>query len=898
MIKPQGLSITTRLIILVLLPVVIIEALFAFYYIKQSSSSAYLALEEKGQLLSEQLASASSFYLLSGDYSQINQLINHSFNHKYVVFVSVHNNHGVAIAKHSSPQFQHDKTEQYLHFQKVITNKAIYSPDIFELDETTQTDEEIGFLHLYLSQTEINKVQKNVLKNTVISALIIFFIVFVAISVYVKSITLPIFDLIKQLKRAELGELGKTISQIESNEIGSLQIGFNQMTQALLDNRKQLDAKIQTATIKLVNSVNELEQKNIDLEISRNEAHNANKVKSEFLANMSHEIRTPVNGIKGFINLLSNSNLDREQKRYARIIKQSSTDLISIINEILDLSKIESGKLTITSHSFDLINCIESIKERFFVSATEKNIDLFLSIYSDVPRWVLGDEARLKQILTNLIGNAIKFTDHGYVQIMVFINDIEPSNSDYLIQIDIKDTGIGIDHKEKNYLFSAFHQIETSSNRRYTGTGLGLVISRKLARLLQGDIELNTDQSIGSTFSLTLPITLDKNAELEPQPPSSNDLFFLIANQKECLSEIQSLFTRANLLTETALVACDSDLEKTLKIISLSLNNIQYIFIDQRNFYSQYSETLAHTFAQKCHVFIYDYKPNSIYDHCFYLSSSTHSDELLATIQSAIKRDTENKNQPEQEIIPKKILIVDDNSINLIFAFELLTQWGHKPVKANNALQALEEFKTQNFDIVLMDIQMPVHDGTECMNMLKKTNLNTEAPIIALTANALAEEEQRLLELGFDGYLSKPIDENALLAILSNNDSPKTLHLIKQHAIPIVLKSIDYAKTKELVKNNQQLIRQIYQQLENEIPIYIDQFVLAEKNHDIALFKTTKHKLEGTTCYLSLPKLKKLLTNAITMENFENELNGEIIEELKVIFNLLKTDLVTTTQEY
>ncbi len=885
MIKPQLFSITTRLILLALVPLIAIELIFTWYHIRDSRETARTTLTENGNLIAEQLAEASTFYLLAGDYDSISSLISKSFKRPYVAFISVHNQDGITIAQHNDFSFRPENTKQYLHFKKVIYNNQIYSSDIFELEDKPALPKDIGLLHLYLSKTLIEKKSNTAIKNTILYSSIIFFLALVFIVMFTKKITSPFYVLLKHIKDAEKGNLGVTIQKIELNEIGILQVGFNHMTQSLLNSRQQLDMDVKNATLKLTDMVSELESKNAELEISKNDALKANKIKSSFLANMSHEIRTPINGIKGFIGLLSKSQLNDEQQRYTKIIKQSSSDLIIIVNEILDFSKIESGKLSLESLPFDLINCIETVRDQFFPAALDKNIDIFLSIYSDVPRHVIGDQMRLKQILINLIGNAIKFTNKGYVQIKVLLSDLESKHSSQQIQIDINDTGIGINEQDKSKLFNAFQQIESETNRRYSGTGLGLVISRKLARLMNGNISLHSERFVGSTFSLTLPVLEDTQTEKLPNNDLIDDLFFLVSSQNKCLSEVQSLFSRANLMTETMIVASDSECEHVLKSISLSLQYIQYLVIDHRKMDVRFTTRLIYEFSTKCKIINLDYKQSNIYDHCFFISSTTHSSKLVDTIIKIQETNIIHNIPAPIHSKSKRILIVDDNEINLTFAFELLTQWGHQPTKVTSALKALDAYQNYSFDLVLMDIQMPEHDGIEGMNMLRKSPTNNDVRIIALTANALSEEETRLRSLGFDGYISKPIDEDALLSVINEKED----HAVKKTPIPQELTSINYENTLKLSGNNKQLAQQVFQMLLKEIPQYQEKFTLAAKETDISLFTTTKHKLEGTTCYASLPKLKNILINATQMQNFDNDITHNILTELEVLKKILRS---------
>ncbi len=312
----------------------------------------------------------------------------------------------------------------------------------------------------------------------------VFFVAVLAVAILLttiisRRITTPISRMVEHLRLVETGQLGKTIEATEASEIGALQLGFNRMTQSLLANRRHLNHRIQQATQQLNEAITDLESKNRELGFARDLAQDANRKKSEFLANMSHEIRTPINGIKGFISLLDQASLEASQHRYVDIIKKSTSDLTAIVDEILDFSKMESGKLHIVDETFDLHEVIEQTRDLLFINVLTRSIDLNLIIFSDTPRWVIGDKLRLKQILLNLIGNAIKFTDHGRVVVKVSVEERSEEQADVLICVE--DSGIGISTADQQLLFRAFSQVESSDTRRFSGTGLGLMISQNLA---------------------------------------------------------------------------------------------------------------------------------------------------------------------------------------------------------------------------------------------------------------------------------------------------------------------------------------------------------------------------------------------------------------------------------
>ena len=412
----RRLGIKYQILLITLIPVFLIDLFFTYTHIDNSIDQANELLQSKGEIIARQIAGASEFSLFTGNDSQIQYLLDQSVGSNDIVQASIYDRQGQLVAESIASGYAPADTADYFYHRESITSQSIEHSDVFtpDLTDARQT-RTLGWVHLYISRYRLQQTTRQIIADSIIffvSILVMAIALTMAIS---HRITQPIINLMEHLKNVETGQLGKIIDPTEDNEIGAVQKGFNRMTQSLLTNRRHLNQRIQQATQQLNEAITDLESKNRQLGFARDEAQNANRSKSEFLANMSHEIRTPINGIKGFISLLSQSKLEPAQQRYVDIILKSTADLTNIVNEILDFSKMESGKLNIVDEEFDLYEVIEQTRDLLFINVLTKNIDLNLIIYSDTPRWLIGDKLRLKQILLNLIGNAIKFTDQGRV---------------------------------------------------------------------------------------------------------------------------------------------------------------------------------------------------------------------------------------------------------------------------------------------------------------------------------------------------------------------------------------------------------------------------------------------------------------------------------------------------
>ena len=664
----------------------------------------------------------------------------------------------------------------------------------------------------------------------------------------------------EHLKDVETGELGKTIKLTEANEIGAVQQGFNQMTNALLTNRRHLNHRIQQATQQLNEAITDLETRNRELGFARDEAQNANRSKSEFLANMSHEIRTPINGIKGFISLLSQSELDHTQQRYVDIVLKSTGDLTNIVNEILDFSKMESGKLNIINEEFDLYEVIEQTRDILFINVLTKNIDLNLVIFSDTPRLVVGDKLRLKQILLNLIGNAIKFTEQGRVFIKVSLADTGSDQAN--IEIIVEDTGIGISEQEQQTLFQAFSQVESSAARRFTGTGLGLVISKNLATLMGGDIKMHSSPGEGSKFTLQLAFKYASSTDVEVSDGTGTAKALIFGADHYCLMEVRTLFDRAGVSTESSLIDNSEGVAPVKQCIQRNLAYIDLLIFDLRHLDINLAKVLDRETTAAVRIILLHYDPvvqlPSISQQIEFISvinTSQTITRLLAkeTALTSVKDDFKF----QAGTLGKSVLLVDDNQINLKLATELIRLWGHEVTPVNHGSKALELFCNQTFDLIILDIQMPDIDGVSLLHMMRKHKPDDQTPVVALTANVLNDEAGRLISLGFDYFLGKPIDEDKFRGLLRSDTQRLPTDSLNAGSSDKELDcSVDYSRSLALSAGNESLLKQIFEILQRDIPDQQVQLASALAQLDFDRLSAIAHKLHGVTCYASLPRLR------------------------------------------
>jgi PAS domain S-box-containing protein len=525
------------------------------------------------------------------------------------------------------------------------------------------------------------------------------------------------------------------------------------------------------------------ERKRIEAELRRTTeiAESANRAKSEFLANMSHEIRTPMNAVIGMTRLALDSSDAEEQREFMRTVQISADALLSIINDILDFSKIEAGKLSMEVISFSMRSMLSETLKGLSPRAHDKNLELILDIAPELPEALLGDPGRLRQIALNLAGNAIKFTDSGEVRVHVRCKDREDGAVD--VTVTITDTGIGIPEEKRAAIFESFTQEDTSTTRRYGGTGLGLAISSSLVSLMGGHIELESEVGRGSTFSFTVRLGVDATRTGHPVPPATlAGMHALIVDDNKANRDVlAAMLAQWNVETRQA----DSG-EMALKALQAAPADI--VLLDGRmpgmDGFTTAEAILGRPDAPRV-ALLSSMGARGDAARCRelgitgYLPKPVGRDDLLGVLQRMLGAPPEDRKtlvtrhvlreKPQQA--PLDVLVAEDHPINRLLVLKLLERWGHHATIAEDGQQALEQLRkrrddNKRFDVVFMDLQMPVMGGLKATQLWRAEEKAPRTPIIAMTASAMVSDRDASLAAGMDDYIAKPIDQNALRALL------------------------------------------------------------------------------------------------------------------------------------
>lgn len=907
-------SLRARMMILILAPTVLIGLLLSIFFVVHRYNDLQRQLEDAGASIIEPLAVSSEYGMNLQNRESIGQLISvlHRRHSDIVRAISVYDDHNRLFVKSN---FHLDPSQMQLpagapfprrlsvdrHGDIMILRTPIisesYSPDESAIADAKNTKNMLGYVALEL---DLKSVRLQQYKEIFISSVMMLFCIGIALIFgwrLMRDVTGPIRNMVNTVDRIRRGQLDSRVEGFMLGELDMLKNGINSMAMSLAAYHEEMQHNIDQATSDLRETLEQMEIQNVELDLAKKRAQEAARIKSEFLANMSHELRTPLNGVIGFTRLTLKTELNPTQRDHLNTIERSANNLLAIINDVLDFSKLEAGKLILESIPFPLRNTLDEVVTLLAHSSHDKGLELTLNIKNDVPDNVIGDPLRLQQVITNLVGNAIKFTESGNIDILVEKRAL--SNTKVQIEVQIRDTGIGIPERDQSRLFQAFRQADASISRRHGGTGLGLVITQKLVNEMGGDISFHSQPNRGSTF--WFHINLDLNPNVIIDGPSTACL----AGKR--LAYIEPNATAAqctlDLLSDTPVEVIYSPTFSALPlahydimILSVPVTFREPLTMQHERLAKAASMTDFLLLALPCHAQINAEKLKQGGAAACLLKPLTSTRLLPALTEYCQLNHHPEPLLMDTSKITMTVMAVDDNPANLKLIGALLEDKVQHVELCDSGHQAVDRAKQMQFDLILMDIQMPDMDGIRACELIHQLPHQQQTPVIAVTAHAMAGQKEKLLSAGMNDYLAKPIEEEKLhnLLLRYKPGANVAARLMAPEPAEFIFNpnaTLDWQLALRQAAGKPDLARDMLQMLIDFLPEVrnkIEEQLVGENPNGLV---DLVHKLHGSCGYSGVPRMKnlcQLIEQQLRSGVHEEELEPEFLELLDEMDNVAR----------
>ncbi|GGI89911.1 response regulator [Halopseudomonas pertucinogena] len=941
--RQPAMGIKARLLLMTLLPTALMALVMGGYFSWQQLRETEQQLLQRGLMTVEHLQQPAASALLANEPGRIGPTLNAALNYTDVRSLAIYDA-GMNLLDRWGPRMHPAESPLDDISLAAGTGVQIYrgdhsrrfimpllaSPDLPHRQNYpgVEPDALLGWVEVEISHGNTRLRQYQGVLATLVIIILGLALTAGVVSLLGRRITQPIQRLNAAINRISQGDFDVRLDEQASRELDDLATGINNMAQTMRSAQGELQQNIEQATEDLRQTLETIEIQNIELDLARKTAQEASRIKSEFLANMSHELRTPLNSILGFTTLLQRSELSGRQHEYLTTIGKSADSLLAIINEILDFSKIEAGKLVLENLPFNLRDLIDETLTMLAPTAHDKGLELVSIIYRDTPLGLSGDPMRLKQILANLISNAIKFSHEGSVSVRVMAEQQDVDQ--VLLRISVNDTGVGLSPTQQKALFKAFSQADNSISRQAGGTGLGLVISKRLVEQMQGEIGLRSQPGEGSEFWLTL--RLKRSLHDEDELPERSLLGVRVALvEPQLLSRQMLMQSLENIGLSVRMFDTPRELHEALTSPGQRDDSLQLALVSTRNPQTAPGETLemVRQWAELniCksiiltdtteHYPLLDRLPRSM---CQSLSKPVNTRKLYRAMAHLLSDRSEPNHRSSPPMLMPRVLCVDDQPANLRLLEAFLQDMGVTALLAHSGEEALDILTEQAVDLIFMDVQMPGMDGRQVTAELRLREDIAgfdPVPIVALTAHALESERRQLMQCGMSDYLSKPITSEQLRQTLikwtgmlphavelsPRPDGPgPALGAIGGRVViepappvePAVPRTdiLDHEEGLRLAAGKADLADDMLKILLDGLPAERERIREALERGDRAGLLEVIHKLHGATRYCGVPQLRARCLAAETRLKQGEDSQTEVRGVLEAIDTLLEVSLV------